>query len=284
MRINDYNCKYFSTNAALSAFLSDVRKYSVPTEKEEEELVNKAKSGDERAKSDLICRNLRFIYSLAKIYARNENEVLDYVNEGVLGFEKALEKFDPTLGNKFNTYGVWYIRRAMNFYLTDTRNIINRSNSNKFGRKIDSIKQKHYAENGREPTIDEIRELIKKYYDIDVKNDSDLFDVNVISINDEIDDDYTIENTSDYNEKTSSQNGYEKEIEMENKREIISEILSTLPEKHADIIKMLFGLGEYEREYTIQEVADKYKVRCVNIIKTRDKTLEYLKQNSSIAV
>ena len=56
------------------------------------------KNGNVEAGKELVCRNLRFIYSLAKIYARDENDVVDYVNEGVCGFMTALQEFDINRG------------------------------------------------------------------------------------------------------------------------------------------------------------------------------------------
>lgn len=278
MRISDYACKYFSSSKFLSNFLSDVRKYSVPTPSEEEDLVTRAKSNDMNAKDELILRNLRFIYSLAKIYSRDENEVIDYVNEGVIGFSKAIERFDVNLGYKFTTFAVWYVRREMNYYLNNTRNIINRSNNSKLGRKIEAVKQKYYAENGRDVNTEEIKELIKEYYGIEVKEDCDVFDVNISSINEEIDDNHTVEEVSEFSMFTATTNEYEETIEKEAKKALVASILSSLPEKYADIMKMLFGIG-YDREYSTQEVADKYHMRAIDVLKRRDKAIKYIRQN-----
>ena len=281
MRISDYNCKFFGSNKTLSALLSDIRKYNVPTPEEEENLIIQYKEGDEEAGKRLVCGHLRFIYSLAKIYARDENEVVDYVDEGVLGVATAMRKFDVTLGYKFTTYAVWYIRRAMNFYLNDTRNLINRSNSGKIGKKVDIVKQKYYTENGREPSVDEIKELIKECYGIDIKKDCDVYDINVSSINEEIDDDYTAEDTYEYNRRTSTANDYEGEIEKEYTEKCVSELLSLLPEKQADIVKMSFGVG-YDREFSSEEIGEKYKVSKGDVERIRDKILEYIRQNAYV--
>lgn len=280
MRINDYSCKFFTNNEALAKFLSDVRRYTVPTVEEEETLITDFKNGNIEAGKELVCRNLRFIYSLAKIYARDENEVVDYVNEGVFGFMTALKEFDLNRGYKFITYAVWYVRRSMNFYLTDTRNIVNRSNNIKIGRKIDIIKQKEMAKNGREPSVDEIKNILKEEYNIDIKVDSDLYDVNVESINEEIDDDYTVENSSEYAEKTATVNDYESVSEQEYKKAMVRAVLSMIPEKYADVMKMLYGI-DYERSYTAEEVGEKYHMRAMEVVKMRDKAIKYIQQNSA---
>lgn len=279
MRINDYTCKFFGSSKNLAAFLSDVRKYSVPTPEEEEKLIIDYKNGDEDAFKKLLCGHLRFIYSLAKIYARDEDEVIDYVDEGVIGFKYALSEFDTSRDYKFITYAVWYVRRSMNAYLNGTRNIIVRSNGAKIGKKVDIVKQKYYAENGREPSVDEIKELIEKYYGIEVKEDCDVYDVNVASINEEIDDDYTMEDNSEYNQRTSVNNQYEETIDKDYVKALVTEALKMIPDKQADIIRMLYGI-DYDRKYSTQEVGEKYRMRAVEVAALRDKILTYIRQNA----
>ena len=174
MRISDHNCKFFKSNDILNLFLADVRKHPVLSIDEEEEIVERYRNGDERAKDELIVGNLRFIYSIAKIYARNESEVMDYVNEGVIGLEMALKKYDPSKGYKFITYGVWYIRREMNYYLLTKRDLVSHSAQvGNITKKSDAFRQRYYAENGRMPTNDEIRESLKESFNISVSKDED---------------------------------------------------------------------------------------------------------------
>ena len=279
MRISDYNCKFFGTNENLQKFLADVRKYEVPTAEEEITLIQKYRGGDESAGQELINRHLRFIYSLAKIYARDENEVVDYVNEGVIGFKTALNKFDLSLENKFTTYAVWYVRRQMNFYLNDTRNMVTRSNVNKIGKKLDTVKQKFYAENGREPTIEEIKGILMNTYGLEIKEDCDVFDVSIASINEEVDDDYTAEESPEYTKRSSSVNEYEETVERDYKKALVSAILSFIPERQGDVMKMLYGI-DYERCYSTEEVGEKYGITALEVASLRDKIIKYVQQNA----
>jgi RNA polymerase primary sigma factor len=95
-----------------------------PSDEAEAECAIKAINGDVKAKNELITRNLRFVVSVAKSYMTEGVYLEDLINEGNMGLIEAANKFDPTMGNKFFTYAVYWIVRNIRQYVSNNSRTI----------------------------------------------------------------------------------------------------------------------------------------------------------------
>lgn len=243
----------------IEAYLRSIRKYQPLTQEEENEVFKMYRSNDpvakEKAIATLVNANQRFIFSLAKDYAKgDETKVLDYVNEGSIGIINAIEKFDQTRGFKFISFAVWYIRQAMTNYAQTTDLFLRKSNNAKIGNNVLKIRTAFFQENHREPTTDEIKEALAKK-GIKIKEDKDLEDVVRNSIDSVWGDESTFENNPRYIQYSAIQHEYEKEMDDEDNKSVVGKLLKSLDERSQLVIKQLFGIG-YENPVDIEVVAE----------------------------
>jgi RNA polymerase primary sigma factor len=98
---------------SLQLFLADVGKHKLLTAAEEVQLAKQIERGDPVAKRRMIESNLRLVVSIAKGYRGLGVPFLDLIQEGTLGLNRAVEKFDWRRGFKFSTYATWWIRQSV---------------------------------------------------------------------------------------------------------------------------------------------------------------------------
>ncbi len=97
----------------LAVYFREISQIKLLSREEEAEVAHHARAGDDAAKSRLIEANLRLVVQIARRYLNRGLALPDLIEEGNLGLLRAVEKFEPERGNRFSTYGTWWIRQAI---------------------------------------------------------------------------------------------------------------------------------------------------------------------------
>jgi RNA polymerase primary sigma factor len=145
---------------SLSLFMNEIGRYPLLTAAEEVELAKKIERGDPRAKERMINSNLRLVVHIARRYTGHGVPLGDLIQEGVIGLNRAAEKFDWRKGFKFSTYATWWIRQACQ------RAVANQAKTIRIPVHVDERRAKLFRarnqfelKHGREPTLEELADV-----------------------------------------------------------------------------------------------------------------------------
>lgn len=267
----------------LQMYLKSIGKIKLLTKSQEQELGRTIQTSDNKlakdaARKKLVNANLRLVVSIAKKYIGQGVLFMDLVQEGTLGLIKAVEKFDYTRNFKFSTYATWWIRQAI------LRSIANNSRSIRIPvhmsdkiRKYNRIKTKLVAQNGVEPTDDEIAKImgIETEKLLKIKN---AVIKNPISLETPVTDDLCV---IDYLEDSSCKSP---ECRADNKivDKCIADCMKILNDKEKEIIKCRFGINDCTRK-TLEELGAKMGYSKERIRQLENCALKKIRENEKFA-
>lgn len=263
-KFNNFSKKDYLTNA----YMSDIKGSSAPLSKEEEkELLEKYYSSDTTESERIEIRkkiamaHQRFIYDMAKCYANGGNELtMELVNVGTIGLYETFDNFDMSKDNKFMTYAQYYIRRAINHFMKDENLIVRPSNNARITPKVKEIEDEYMRLHGTKPDIFEVEQILEEKYGVKLSDRNDIFGAKIERIEDpaeSVDDDtYIFENSKKFTEYASVENEYAVKSEAEGTKHTLQDIISRLPEREATIIRMAYGMGDYNKECTNEGIGE----------------------------
>ena len=266
----------YSLDDPVRMYLKEIGQVKLLSADEEVELAKRISEGDQEAKNKLTEANLRLVVSIAKKYSGRGLHILDLIQEGNTGLIRAVDKFDWTKGNKFSTYATWWIRQAITRAIADqARTIRVPVHMVEVINKATRCNRKLVQELGREPTMEEIAaELglpVEKIIEANrtaadtLSLDTPVGDEEDTSIGSFVED----ERTPGPADATSNAL----------LAEALKEILGTLTEREADVLRMRFGMYD-GRTHTLEEVGQIFGVTRERIRQIENKAIRKLRHPS----
>jgi RNA polymerase primary sigma factor len=264
-------------NKSLDLYFQEIGKYVLLNPEEEIDLAIKIKKGDMAAQDKLVRANLRFVVSVAKMYQNQGLSLGDLINEGNIGLVKAAQRFDETRGFKFISYAVWWVRQGIMSAIADQSRVVrlplNRvGNLTKLGKVYRDLEQ----EFERKPTTEELAKILE------ISADEVAYILQISSRQVSVDAPF---NNGDENKSTlmdvlhnEEQPMPDKELMNDSLKNEVANILSTLDEREAEVIRLSFGIGSNQKA-TLEEIGERFNLTRERIRQIKENALRKLRSS-----
>ena len=257
-------------------YLKEIGQVRLLSAEEEIELAKRVSEGDKAAKDKLTEANLRLVVSIAKKYSGRGLHILDLIQEGNTGLIRAVDKFDYTKGNKFSTYATWWIRQAITRAIADqARTIRVPVHMVEVINKATRCNRKLVQELGREPTLEEIAAELNLPIEKIIEANRTAADTLSLDMPVGDEEDTTIGSFVEDDNTPSPADATSNTLLAE----ALTEILGTLTEREADVLRMRFGMYD-GRTHTLEEVGQIFGVTRERIRQIENKAIRKLRHPS----
>ncbi|MDP6778237.1 MAG: RNA polymerase sigma factor RpoD/SigA [Candidatus Latescibacteria bacterium] len=262
---------------SLACYYREVERYPRITLQEERALAARAELGDRRALEGLVNANLRFVIHVAKGFRNQGLSMADLINEGNLGLLTAARKYRLNKGCKFITYAVWWIRqnilKALEVQTRDIRIPANVVNDLSRLRKLEAGLAQSLQ---REPTLEEV----STEAELEAEKAAVAFRSapNTISLDSTLYEDESgplCETIPDLDAAPPDEALFEKL-----RREEVGQALDTLPQRHQEILTLIFGMNGVEPA-TYQDIGGRLGISRERVRQLKEDALRKLRQSGA---
>ena len=266
----------FNLDDPVRMYLKEIGQIRLLTAEEEVDLAKRVSEGDQAAKDKLTEANLRLVVSIAKKYSGRGLHILDLIQEGNTGLIRAVDKFDWTKGNKFSTYATWWIRQAITRAIADqARTIRVPVHMVEVINKATRCNRKLVQELGREPTVEEIAAELNLPVEKIIEANRTAADT--LSLDTPVgDEEDTSIGSFVEDERTPGPADATSNALL---AEALKEILDTLTDREAEVLRMRFGMYD-GRTHTLEEVGQSFGVTRERIRQIENKAIRKLRHPS----
>lgn len=269
-----------NTSNAMKMYLKEIEEYPMLSAKEEVELAKAIIDSSEEAKEKFINANYRLVVSIAKRYRKESVDMLDLIQAGNIGLIKAVEKYDYKKGFKFSTYATWWIKQSITRYIDDCENTIRIPVH--LHQRINFVKRKKQELANvlqREPSMEELAEVCE--LEVDKVLDILKRDKNIVSLDTPIKEDEDSSLVEFIPSDVHFGDVVIHEVEQNNLREKIDEVLTDLSDQEQQVLRMRFGLDD-DTPKTLEEIGKVFGVTRERIRQIEAKAIRKLRHPSRL--
>ena len=264
----------------MKMYLKEIEEYPMLSAKEEVELAKAIIDSSEEAKEKFINANYRLVVSIAKRYRKESVDMLDLIQAGNIGLIKAVEKYDYKKGFKFSTYATWWIKQSITRYIDDCENTIRIPVH--LHQRINFVKRKKQELANvlqREPNIEELAEVCE--LEVDKVLDILKKDKNIVSLDTPIKEDEDSSLVEFIPSDAHFGDVVIHEVEQNNLREKIDEVLTGLSDQEQQVLRMRFGFDD-DTPKTLEEIGKVFGVTRERIRQIEAKAIRKLRHPSRL--
>jgi RNA polymerase primary sigma factor len=228
------------TTDSLTMFMNEIGRYPLLTAAEEVELAKRIERGDAEAKARMINCNLRLVVSIAKRYQRQGVTLGDLIQDGIIGLDRAAEKFDWRKGFKFSTYATWWIRQACQRAVANqARTIRVPTHVHERRIKLARARKRLELELERDPTAEELATTTG----LDLQHVEEALSVAEVSAS--LNQTIGSEGDGELGDLFADPHATDpvEEADVSLRQRAVREALQTLPERERRVLELRFGFG-----------------------------------------